>query len=67
LGIGTLGLLSNWTYEYYLKRSFRKKEAKWLEVLDNSITGILSANEQIVNFFILYSADGFGQTGREIL
>jgi hypothetical protein len=28
LGIGTLGLLSNWTYEYYLKRSFRKKEAK---------------------------------------
>ena len=22
--------------------------------------GILSANEQIINFFILYSADGFG-------
>jgi hypothetical protein len=23
---------------------------------------MLSANEQIINFFILYSADGFGQT-----
>ena len=26
--IGLLGLLSNWTYEYYIKRSFRKKNAK---------------------------------------
>lgn len=28
LAIGLLGLLSNWTYEYYIKRSFRKKNAK---------------------------------------
>jgi len=28
LVIGFLGLLSNWTYEYYIKRSFRKKNAK---------------------------------------
>lgn len=28
LAIGLLGLLSNWAYEYYIKRSFRKKELK---------------------------------------
>jgi hypothetical protein len=28
LAIGLLGLLSNWTYEYYIKRSFRKKNSK---------------------------------------
>jgi len=27
LGIGLLGLLSNWIYEYYIKRSFRKTNA----------------------------------------
>jgi hypothetical protein len=26
--------------------------------------GFLSAEEQIINFFILYPADGFGQTER---
>jgi hypothetical protein len=30
----------------------------------SSPEGILSANEQIINFFILYSVDGFGQTER---
>ena len=28
LGIGLLGLLSNWIYEYYIKRSFRKRNSK---------------------------------------
>ena len=28
LAIGLLGLLSNWTYEYYIKQSFRKKNSK---------------------------------------
>lgn len=28
LAVGLLGLLSNWTYEYYIKRSFRKKNSK---------------------------------------
>jgi hypothetical protein len=28
LAIGLLGLLSNWTYEYYIKRSFRKKNSE---------------------------------------
>jgi hypothetical protein len=28
LGIGLLGLLSNWGYEYYLKRNFRKKNIR---------------------------------------
>jgi hypothetical protein len=27
--------------------------------------GFLSANEQIINFFILYSADGFGKRNTE--
>jgi hypothetical protein len=32
-------------------------------LLCNSAGGILSVNEQMINFFILYSADGSGQKG----
>ena len=40
LTVALLGLLSNSAYEYYIKRSFRKKKSNWLTKLPPSVQSI---------------------------